>query len=139
MEYKFVYDDKEYVLNKENCDGIFLDSDNEVEEIEGLSLDIILNALYEGKVINFSKEFYGDKCYCDSQEKINKSYAYLEYHFYVYTKENKYIINTLCKEYENTSYNKLFRVGKIDDSYIVSVVVCPCCSNYTIEIEQCTV
>ncbi|AOR24694.1 DUF3785 family protein [Clostridium taeniosporum] len=139
MEYKFLYDNKEYQLNKENCEGIFLNSDNDIEEIENLSVELILSSLCEGNEVNFSKEYYGDKCLCDIQEELNKSYAYLEYHFFIYTKENKYIINTICKDYESTSYNKLHRSGKIDNSYIVSIIVCPCCGNYTIEIEQCTV
>ena len=91
--------------------------------------------------IIFDEEFYIEacpKCLKGIKEK-EKFFPFLEYHFYIYTKENKYVINTLCKEYENTSYNKLARAGKIDNSYIVSVVVCPCCGNYTIEIEQCTV
>lgn len=139
MEYKFLSNDKEYILNESNCEGIFLDSDNDIEEIEGFSIKTVLAALNEANELNFEKEYYGDKCSCGNQKEINKSYAYLEYHFYIYTKENRYVINTLCKEYENTSYNKLFRAGKIDDSYIVSIIICPCCGNYTVDIEQCTV
>ena len=136
MNYKFVYDSKEYILTKENCEGIFFDDENEVT---GLSLDIILNALNEGEDVNFSNEYYADKCSCNIQEEINKSYRYLEYHFYIYTKNKEYIINTISKEYKGTSFNKLFNLGKIDDSYIVSVIVCPNCGIYSISVEQCTV
>ena len=45
--------------------------------------------------------------------------SYLEYHFFIYTKNNEYVINNLSEEYKNTSFNKLFSLGKIDDSYIV--------------------
>ena len=38
MDYKFIYENKEYILTKENCEGIFFDEENEVT---GLSLDII--------------------------------------------------------------------------------------------------
>lgn len=136
MDYKFVYDNKEYILTEENCEGIFFDDENEVT---GLSLDIILNALREGEEVNFSKEYYADKCSCNTQEQINKSYRYLEYHFYIYTKNNEYVINTISHEYENTSFNKLFSLGQIDDSYIVSVTVCPNCCMYSVFVEQCTV
>ncbi|AJH02012.1 hypothetical protein LF65_05498 [Clostridium beijerinckii] len=136
MDYKFVYDNKEYVLTDNNCDGIFFEGEN---EITGLSLDIILNALNEGEEVSFSTEYYGDKCACNTQEQINKSYRYLEYHFYIYTKDNEYVINTICNEYKNTSFNKLLGLGKIDDSYIVSVTVCPNCGIYSIYIDQCTV
>jgi hypothetical protein len=136
VEYKFVDDNKEHILTKENCEGIFFDDEN---EIVGLSVDLILNALNEGEEVSFSSEYYTDKCSCNSQEQINKSYRYLEYHFYIYTKNNEYIINTISNEYKGTTFNKLFSLGKIDDSYIISVTVCPNCGNYSIFIEQCTV
>ena len=136
MDYKFVYDNKEYILAKENCEGIFFDDEN---EIISLSLDIILNALNEGEEVSFSNEYYLGKCSCDKQEEINKSYRYLEYHFYIYTKNNEYIINTISNEYKDTSFNKLFSLGKIDDSYIVSIIVCPNCGVYSISVEQCIV
>lgn len=136
MDYKFIYENKEYILTKENCEGIFLDEENEVT---GLSLDIILNALNEGEEVIFSNEYYAGKCSCNTQEELNKSYRYLEYHFYIYTKNNEYIINTISNEYKGTSFNKLFNSGKIDDSYIVSVTVCPNCGVYSISVEQCTV
>ena len=136
MDYKFIYDNKEFALNHENCDGIFFDQDNEVT---GLTLDIILEALNEGEEVNFTKEYYSGKCSCDMQEKVDKYYGYLEYHFYVYTKNNEYVINTLCKEYETTSFNKLLSLGNVDASYIVNIIVCPHCDLYSIDVEQCEV
>ena len=136
MDYKFVYDEKDYILTEENCEGIFFDEENEVT---GLSLDIILSALNDGEEVNFSYEYYAGKCSCDAQEQINKSYRYLEYHFYVYTKNKEYVLNTLGEEYVTTSFNKLFSLGKIDDSYIVNVTVCPNCGTYSIEVDQCEV
>lgn len=136
MEYKFVHNDKEYVLTKENCEGIFFDDET---KIPGLSIDIILSALNEGGEVNFSNEYYIGKCSCNSQEEINKSYRYLEYHFFIYTKNNEYVINTISNEYKSTSFNQLFRLGKVDDSFIVSITVCPSCNEYSISVEQCTV
>lgn len=136
MEYKFIFNDNEYILNEENCDGIFFYDDN---EIDGISIDLVLNALNQGEEVNFSTEYFADKCSCNSQEKIGKSYQYLEYHFYVYTRNNEYVINTLSEDYKDTSFNKLFRAGKIDDSYIINVTVCPNCGSYYIGVEQCTV
>lgn len=136
MSYKFIYDNKEYILTEENCEGMFFDDENEVR---GLSLEIILGALNEGEEVNFSNEYYSGKCSCDTQEQIGKSYRYLEYHFYVYTKNNEYVLNTLSEEYKSTSFNRLFSLGKIDDSYIVNVTVCPNCGTYSIEVAQCDV
>lgn len=136
MDYKFFHDNKEYILTTKNCEGIFFDGE---QEIKKLSVDIVLNALNQGEEVNFSNEYYADKCSCNTQEQINKSYRYLEYHFYIYTKNNEYVINTISDEYKNTSFNKLFSLGEIDDSYIVIVSVCPNCGTYSIYVEQCTV
>ena len=136
MDYRFVYDEKEYILTEENCEGIFFDDENDVT---GLSVNTILSALNDGEEVNFSKEYYAGKCDCNTQEEINKSYRYLEYHFYIYTKDKDYVINTLSEEYKSTSFNRLFSIGKIDDSYIVNVTVCPNCGTYSIDIDQCTV
>lgn len=136
MEYKFLFNDKEYVLNEEKCEGIFFGDEN---EISGVSLDTILSALNEGEEVEFSKEYYSGKCACDAQEALNKYYCYLEFHFYIYTKNNEYVINTLSKEYEDTNFNKLYNLGKVDDSYIVNVTVCPECGTYSVEIDQCEV
>ena len=136
MEYKFLFNNKEYILNNENCEGIFFGSKDEVKNI---SLDTVLAALNESDEVEFSKEYYSGKCICDKQEELQKSYCYLEFHFYIYTKNNEYVINTLSKEYENTNFNKLFSIGKVDDSYIVNVTVCPECGSYSVEIDQCEV
>ena len=135
MEYKFTYNDKTYSLNKENCEGIFF----EENEISGIDIDLILNALNGCDEVSFSKEYYTGKCECDEQEQLNKSYCYLEYYFYIFTKDNSYIINSICKEYENTSFRRLLGMQKVDNSYIVSVTVCPCCGRYSIDIDQCDV
>ncbi|WP_293982677.1 DUF3785 family protein [uncultured Clostridium sp.] len=136
MEYKFKYNNKEYILNNDNCEGIFFEND---EKIEGITVDTILNALNEGEEVSFTNEYYSGKCSCDNQEKIGKYYRYLEYHFYIYTKDNQYVINTICRDYENTSFNKLYSTGKVDKSYIVNVTVCPDCGTYSIEIDECEV
>ena len=136
MDYKFVYDEKEYILTKENCEGIFFDDENEVT---GLSLDTILSALNDGEEVNFSKNIMLANVLVILKKQINKSYRYLEYHFYIYTKNKEYVINTLSEEYKSTSFNRLFSLGKIDDSYIVNVTVCPNCGTYSIEVDQCTV
>ena len=135
MEYKFNFDGKDFILNEDNCEGIFFGD----EEISGIDFDLILTALKNSDEVNFSKEYYTGRCECGKQEQLNKSYCYLEYHFYIYTKDSNYVINTICKEYENTSFNKLFSVGKVDNSYIVNVTVCPCCGKFSIEIDQCEV
>lgn len=136
MDYKFTYDNKEYILNSKSCEGIFFENDN---EITGVSLETILESLNYNDEVSFSKEYYSGKCTCNLQEKIEKYYCYLEYHFYIYTRNKEYVINTICKEYEGTSFNKLFKLGKIDKSYILNITVCPECGTYSIEIDECEV
>ena len=136
MEYRFTSNNKDYILNNENCEGIFFEND---QVIEGITLDTILEALNDGEEVSFTNEYYTGKCYCDSQEQTGKYYGYLEYHFYIFTKDNKYVINTICKDYEDKSFNKLWSIGKVDNSYIVNVTVCPSCGTYSIEIEECEV
>ena len=68
-----------------------------------------------------------------------KFFPFLEYHFYIYTKDGKYVISTIDKDYEGKSFNKLSRAGLVDDSYIVSVIICKHCNDYIIQIENCEV
>lgn len=135
MNYKFNYENKEYILNEDNCEGLFFNED----EIIGFSLDAVLEALNQGEEVNFSKEYYSGKCSCDAQEPLNKYYCYLEYHFYIFTKDNNYVISTISENYKDTSFNRLFSIGKVDNSYIVNVTVCPECGTYSVEIEECEV
>lgn len=135
MNYKFRFKDKEYILSEENCEGVFFND----EEIKNFDLDLVLSTLNNFDEVDFSKEYYTGRCDCELQEQQNKSYCYLEYHFYIYTKNNEYVINTICDEYKNTSFNKLFSIGKIDNSYIVNITLCPECGNYSIEVSECEV
>lgn len=136
--YKFVFNDKTYELGVNNCDGLLND---EEQPVTGIDIPDIITLLNEGEEIDFDVEYYGERCEnCNSadQEK-SKAYKYLEYHFYIYTKNGEYVISTISKEYKNTSFNRLSNAGKVDNSYIVSVIVCIDCGNYSVEIEQCEV
>lgn len=136
--YKFEFSGKTYELGEENCDYFLND---EAEPVTGISEGDIINLLKEGEDIYFDVEYYGERCEnCNSanQEKA-KAYKYLEYHFYIFTKNGEYVISTISKEYKNMTYTRLSNAGKVDDSYIVSVIVCIDCGNYIIEIEKCEV
>lgn len=135
MNYTFNFKDKEYTLSEENCEGIFFNDD----EIQNLDLELILNTLNSSNKVDFSTEYYTGGCSCKKQEQINKSYCYLEYHFFIYTKNQQYIVSTISNEYQNTSFNKLFSTEKIDNSYIVNITICPECGTYSIEVSQCDV
>ena len=58
------------------------------------------------------------------------------FNFYIYTKNEEYVISTLDKEYEGLSFKRLMKSGKVDNSYIVMINVCKHCGSYSIEIEE---
>ena len=91
--------------------------------------------------IIFDEEFYIEacpKCLKGIKEK-EKFFPFLEYHFYIYTKDGKYVISTIDKDYKGKSFNKLSRANLVDDSYIVSMIICKHCNDYIIQIENCEV
>lgn len=136
--YKFVFNDKTYELNENNRD-YFL-NDEEIP-VSGVEIPDVLELLRQGEEVNFSLEYYDQpcsKCLAGKEEK-EKYFKFLEYHFYIFTKDGKYIMSNLSKEYNHTSFTRLQREDKVDDSYIVSVTVCINCGNYSIEIEQCEI
>lgn len=136
--YKFNFDGKEYELNEDNCDYFIND---EAEPVTGIEREDILSLLSQSDNADFSMEYYDQPCHnCFSgKEEKAKAFKFLEYHFYIFTKNNEYVISSISGEYIETSFNKLLKSGKADNSYIVSIMVCRNCGNYSIEIEQCEV
>lgn len=135
--YKFIFKDKEYNLTSENCDYISLDDgENEITDID---LNEILRLLNEYNEAEFDVAYYKEPCQiCKSgiEEKL-KHFRFLEYSFYIFTKNNKYVISNISKEYEDTNFTQLLREGRVDNSYVLMIMVCESCGNYSIEIEQC--
>lgn len=137
-KYKFVFNDREYELSEDNFDYLINDEEHPVE---GIDESKILELLSQGEKIDFDMECYGEpctNCFAGKEEKA-KYFKFLEYHFYIFSKQGQYVMSSISKEYENTSFNKLLKRGKVDDSHIVSVIVCVNCGRYSIEIEQCEI
>ena len=137
-EYKFTYEDTEYILNANNCSELIND---EEKPVKGITVDSILNMLNEADDVDFDIEYYQEacpKCLAGVKEK-QKFFGFLEYHFYILTKKGEYIISDISKEYKGLSFNKLSRQGKVDDSYIVSIIICEKCQDYIIQIENCVI
>lgn len=131
--YKFSYDNKEFELMEENCDYI------NNEEVEDLDISTVIELLNNCEEVNFDVEYYDSSCeQCkDNRKEETKFFEFLEYHFYVFTKNNKFILSSISKEYENTTFTTLMKEKKIDNSYIISVIVCRKCGVWAIEVEQC--
>ena len=135
MEYKFSFDGKEYCLNEEKLDYFVNDEINPIEDIDEKKVIEILN---NSDNVEFTKAFFDlpcDVCKEGVSEK-KKFFDFLGFNFYIYTKNNQYVVSTLEKEYEGMSYNRLQRSGKINGSYIVLINVCRNCGSYSIEIEE---
>ena len=136
--YKFNYNEKEYLLNNENCSGLIND---EEKSVKGISIDKVLELLNKSKENDFDMEYYQEacpECLKGIKEK-QKFFVFLEYHFYIFTKNQEYVISDIDKDYEGLSFNKLSRQGRVDDSYIVSIIICENCQDYIIQIENCIV
>ena len=132
--FKFKHNDEEFILSEDNLSYM------EVDEIEDFNIEKVLEILEEAtEKVQFDYEYYADNCEeCSNSETIDKKYyRFLEYHFYVFTKEGKYIMSNISNDFENTTYSRLAKNGSIDESYIVSIIICESCRSFTIEIEQC--
>lgn len=136
--YKFTFKDKSYELTEENLDYFANDEENPVEGIDG---EVILSLLNEAEEVQFDIEYYDnpcDKCRAGKAEK-SKVFRFLEYHFFIFSKNGSYVLSNISKEFKSTSATQLFNSGKIENSYIVSIAVCENCGTYFIEIDQCEV
>lgn len=138
MDYKFTYDDNVYELKGSNFSDLI--NDEEIP-VKGITREDILRLLSEYEDVDFELAYFDQacqKCFAGREEKA-KYFKFLEYYFYIFTKNGDYVISSIDKEYENTSFNKLLKEKKVDNSYIVSVLVCANCKEYSIVIEQCEV
>ncbi|EQK41987.1 hypothetical protein C672_0926 [[Clostridium] bifermentans ATCC 638] len=136
--FKFKFREKEYELNESNCSGLINDEEKPVSNI---GLDEVLRLLNQDENIDFDLEYYQEacpECLAGVKEK-QKFFGFLEYHFYVFSKDGKYVISDIDKEYEGLSFNKLSRTGTVDDSYIVSLIICEHCGDHIVQIENCIV
>ncbi len=136
--YKFDYEGKDYLLEEKNCSGLINDDE---KPVVGVGVSDVLDILNEANDIDFDIEYYQEacpECLAGVKEK-KKFFGFLEYHFYIFTKDGKYVISDISNDYEGLSFNKLSRQGRVDDSYIVSMIVCENCQDYIIQIENCVV
>lgn len=136
--YKFQFNNKTYELKEDNLDYF---ANDEVQPVEGIDRDLIFALLSEADEVNFDIEYYDnpcENCYAGKKEKA-KFFKFLEYHFFIFTKKGEYIVSNISNEFKNTTASQLFKLGKADNSFIVSIAVCENCGNYSIEIDQCDI
>ena len=135
MEFKFKYNEKEYILNEQNLEYFVND---EVNPILDVNEEKIIEILNNSDKVDFSKAYFDlpcENCKTGLEEK-KKFFDFLGFNFYIYAKDRKYVVSTLDREYEGMSFNRLQKSGKVNESYIVIINVCKHCGSYSIEIEE---
>lgn len=132
----FTYADKTYELVAEKCRELLND---EIHPVSGIGIDDIMAIIGQQDHLDFERVYYDQACPICRAGKLEKEkyFKFLEYHFNLLTKEGAYVITSLSKDYQSTSFEKLLKKGTVDNSYIVSVIVCESCGDYAIEITQC--
>ena len=135
MSYKFKFEGKEYDLNEEKLVGFFNDEEN---EILGIDENKIFEMLNNSTEVDFEKTYYKEVCEncLAGKEENKKVFDYLEYYFYVYSKDGNYVASNISNEYDGLSFTRLERQKIVDTSYIVTITVCAHCGEFTIEIEK---
>ena len=135
MQFKFKYNEKEYILNEQNLEYFVND---EVNPIMDVNVEKIIEILNNSDKVDFSKAYFDlpcENCKTGLEEK-KKFFDFLGFNFYIYAKDRKYVVSTLDREYEGMSFNRLQKSGKVNESYIVIINVCKHCGSYSIEIEE---
>ena len=135
MEFKFKYNEKEYILNEQNLEYFVNDEVNPIMDVNEEKIKEILN---NSDKVDFSKAYFDlpcENCKTGLEEK-KKFFDFLGFNFYIYAKDRKYVVSTLDREYEGMSFNRLQKSGKVNESYIVIINVCKHCGSYSIEIEE---
>lgn len=132
--FEFTYDGEEYKIGEENFTYLVN------EDVEDFGLNEIINILNDGKEeVDFDFAYYDEGCpECGGGKQVDKKhYGFLEYHFYIFTKNDKYIMSSISSEFKDTSFTRLVNTGKVDNSFIVSIIYCTQCNTYSMELEQC--
>lgn len=135
MQFKFKYNEKEYILNEQNLEYFVND---EVNPIMDVNEEKIIEILNNSDKVDFSKAYFDlpcENCKTGLEEK-KKFFDFLGFNFYIYAKDRKYVVSTLDREYEGMSFNRFQKSGKVNESYIVIINVCKHCGSYSIEIEE---
>ncbi|WP_099189158.1 DUF3785 family protein [Tepidibacter mesophilus] len=135
-KYTFKFDENLYSIDISNC----LDYENIKNNLPlGLTHEEIIHLLKQQKNIEFDVSYYDQACQncLNGVAEKSKYFKFLEYYFYAFTKNNKYVMSNISEEYANTSFNKMLKNRIVDNSYIISIIVCIKCGKYSIEIEEC--
>lgn len=135
MEYLLKHASGEWTLKKEKCIGIFND---DIAPIKNINCDQILTWMAHLDPEVFELEYFEDDCeICPVKPRGKKKLVpYLEGHFYVFTKSGEVVSTSIDPAFVSGSYETLLLKGTVDESYILSVILCPTCGYFQVSIEQ---
>lgn len=135
LEFLLNYEDKSWQLTKDQCQGLFND---ELLPIESFDFDTVMGWMQHMDSESFELEYFEDDCeVCPPKARGKKKLVpYLEGHFYVFTKAGKPVVTSIDPGYEMGSFERMQLMGEVDQSYILSVIVCPSCGTFQLSLEQ---
>lgn len=130
--FSFTFDEKEYNLSEDKLIYFFN------EDVDDFDIDKLFKILNNSEKVKFGKAYYDGPCEdCKfGLDEKRKSFPFLEFNMFIYTKNGKFVISNIEKSYEGLTYNKLLREKKVDKSYLVNINVCKNCGNFAVEIEE---
>ncbi|MDZ4992699.1 DUF3785 domain-containing protein [Clostridium perfringens] len=130
--FSFTFDEKEYNLSEDKLIYFFN------EDVDDFDIDKLFEILNNSEKVSFGKAYYDGPCEdCKfGLDEKRKSFPFLEFNMFIYTKNGKFVISNIEKSYEGLTYNKLLREKKVDKSYLVNINVCKNCGNFAVDIEE---
>lgn len=130
--FSFTFDEKEYNLSEDKLIYFFN------EDVDDFDIDKLFKILNNSEKVSFGKAYYDGPCEdCKfGLDEKRKSFPFLEFNMFIYTKNGKFVISNIEKSYEGLTYNKLLRDKKVDKSYLVNINVCKNCGNFAVEVEE---
>lgn len=133
----FKCEEREYVLTAEDCTSFYND---EIKPVDGITEDDVIGMFAAAVVdeLTITKEYYKDPCEkCPPVERSKKEMvAYNEMHLFLFTKNQKAVMTNVAPEFQELNFTQLLEEKRVDDSYVVSLIVCPVCGKYQIQIDQ---
>lgn len=134
MAYTFIYNNQSYELKSSDC-SFFMNDDE--QPLLGVNVEKILEEMAQSDLVAFHKAYYDQACEAchKNRQEGSKYFDFLEFHFYLFAKEESYIMSSLSEAYEDQTLPDLIDEGIVDSSYIVSINVCEKCGDYTVDLE----
>lgn len=136
MNNQITVNHKVYPLSLDNCEAFFNDEEAPIHELDAA---LALKWIGQMPQESFALEYYEDDCEsCPPAPRSKKRLVpFIEGHFYLFTKAQTVVMTNIDADYQQGAFDGLLADSKADDSYILSLVLCPKCHKFQIEVERC--